>query len=76
MTLWWKPSTDVPGVAGYAVYRDGVQVGTTATTYYQDSGLTVETQYAYHVQAFDVAGNLSMPSPLLSARTLPNKLVH
>ena len=39
-TISWSASTDNVGVAGYYVFRNGVQVATTAELAYQDSGLT------------------------------------
>lgn len=55
----WTASTDNVGVTGYEIYRDGVKVGTSATTSYTDNGLSPETDYSYTVKAFDAAGNLS-----------------
>ncbi|MFN8109419.1 MAG: hypothetical protein U0Y82_06180 [Thermoleophilia bacterium] len=59
--LVWAASTDDVGVQGYRVYRDGVLVGTTATT-----GLTVTEAdmgaHAYTVSAVDYAGNESARS--------------
>jgi fibronectin type 3 domain-containing protein len=58
-TLTWNASTDNVGVAGYLVYRNGVKIGITAETVYQDSGLTTATTYSYAVIAFDLGGNTS-----------------
>ncbi|WP_410769640.1 carbohydrate binding domain-containing protein [Fontibacillus sp. BL9] len=55
----WSASTDNVAVTGYEVYRDGVKVGTTATTSYTDTGLAASTSYSYTVKAYDAAGNLS-----------------
>ncbi|AIQ46287.1 alpha amylase [Paenibacillus sp. FSL R7-0273] len=55
----WTASTDNVGVTGYEIYRNGVKVGTSATTSYTDSGLAGQTNYSYTVKAFDAAGNLS-----------------
>ncbi|AIQ51870.1 carbohydrate binding domain-containing protein [Paenibacillus sp. FSL R7-0331] len=55
----WTASTDNVGVTGYEIYRNGVKVGTSATTSYTDSGLAGQTSYTYTVKAFDAAGNLS-----------------
>jgi len=64
----WSASTDEVGVAGYNVFRNGVQIGTTAGTSYQDSGLTQATTYTYMVSAFDLAGNTS-PTVSVSVTT-------
>jgi chitodextrinase len=70
VSLAWTASTDNVGVAGYRVYRNGVQVGTTSALTYQDSGLTAGTSYTYRVAAFDAAGNVSAQSASASATTL------
>ncbi|GGF60895.1 hypothetical protein GCM10010912_02630 [Paenibacillus albidus] len=58
----WTASTDNVGVTGYEVYRNGVKVGTTASTSYTDTGLLGSTTYSYTVKALDAAGNLSLLS--------------
>ncbi len=55
----WTASTDNVGVTGYEIYRNGVKIGTSATTSYTDNGLSAQTDYSYTVKAFDAAGNLS-----------------
>jgi chitodextrinase len=40
VNLTWTASTDNVGVTGYRVYRNGSQVGTTASTGYSDTGLS------------------------------------
>ncbi|GAA1981186.1 GH12 family glycosyl hydrolase domain-containing protein [Catenulispora subtropica] len=67
--LSWSPSSDDTGVAGYRVYRDGVQVGTTVGTTFTDTGLAASTQYSYTVAAYDAAGNVSAQSPAVTATT-------
>ncbi len=57
------------GVAGYRIFRDGGQIGTTATTTYDDTGLTPGATYRYEVAAFDAAGNVSAKSMPASAST-------
>ncbi|MER5866315.1 glycoside hydrolase family 6 protein [Kitasatospora sp. NPDC002040] len=69
LTLGWTASTDNVGVTGYQVFRNGVQVGTSATTSYADSGLTAATAYSYTVKARDAAGNVSAASAALSVTT-------
>ena len=68
-SLAWSPSTDNVGVAGYRVYRDGVQVGTTAGTTFTDTGLSASTRYTYTVAAYDAAGNVSAQSGGVTATT-------
>lgn len=62
VVLSWNASTDNVGVAGYRVYRSGMQIATFAGTSYTDSGLTVGTVYSYTVSAYDFAGNVSAQS--------------
>lgn len=67
--LSWTSSTDNVGVAGYKIYRGGVQVGTSTTTSFMNSGLTANTTYSYTVSAYDAAGNNSAQSTPLSITT-------
>ncbi len=68
--LSWTASEDPEsGVAGYLVFRDDSQVGTTAQTVFQDDGLTPATEYDYYVVAVNGDGLQSQPSATVSART-------
>jgi len=69
VNLTWSPSTDNVGVAGYNIYRDNVELGTTASTSYTDTGLTTSTLYVYGISAYDAAGNTS-PQATVAATTL------
>ncbi|MDR6553898.1 fibronectin type III domain-containing protein [Paenibacillus qinlingensis] len=69
INLTWTASTDNVGVAGYKVYRNGTEVGTTINTSYSDMGLAAGTTYTYTVKAFDPTGNLSSASNTASATT-------
>jgi hypothetical protein len=62
--LSWHASTDNVGVAGYRLYRGGVQVATTSATSYVFTGLTCATSYTLAVAAVDAAGNLSAQASL------------
>jgi len=69
----WTASTDNVGVTGYRVYRNGSQVGTSATTSYTDTGLSQNTTYSYTVSAYDSAWNDSgQSSPPATATTPPS----
>ncbi len=68
-SLSWSPSTDNVGVAGYRVYRNGAQVGSTAGTSFTDTGLSASTQYTYTVAAYVAAGNVSSQSSGVTATT-------
>ncbi|HSP79197.1 MAG TPA: carbohydrate binding domain-containing protein, partial [Myxococcaceae bacterium] len=69
VSLSWTAATDNYGVAGYNVYRNGVQVGSPAGTTFTDTGLAASTSYSYTVKAWDAAGNLSAASSALSVTT-------
>lgn len=67
--LTWNASTDDVGVTGYKIYRDSVQVGTSAGTSYSDTGLTQNTLYSYTVAAYDAGNNTSSQSSASTATT-------
>jgi chitodextrinase len=76
INLGWTASSDNVGVTGYLIERcqgvgcaSFVQIGTTTSTTYNDSGLAAATTYDYRVRAADAAGNLSTYSNVASART-------
>jgi hypothetical protein len=71
INLSWTASTDNVGVTGYTVFRGGSQIGTTASTSYQNTSLAASTTYSYTVAAQDAAGNQSAQSAPASATTLP-----
>lgn len=61
----WSP---VPGATSYKVWRDGVQVGTSATTSYLDSAVAFSTTYTYTVVAVGAGGD-STPSSAATVTT-------
>ncbi|HMC21354.1 MAG TPA: Ig-like domain-containing protein, partial [Thermoanaerobaculia bacterium] len=70
INLSWNASTDSgSGVAGYKVFRGGVQIGTTAAITYSDTGLSPSTTYTYTVSSYDVAGNNSAQCPGVNGTT-------
>ncbi len=70
INLAWTASTDNVGVTGYKIFRNGTQVGTSATNSYSDTGLAASTDYSYTVSAYDAAGNNSAQSASASVITL------
>ncbi|MGA1841290.1 MAG: fibronectin type III domain-containing protein [bacterium] len=78
INLTWDAPFDNIGIAGYKIYRDGANIGTTVNTFYSDMGVPTENStYTYKVSAFDAAGNeswqsfpanLLVPSNLLKPR--------
>ena len=76
VNLNWTASNDNVGVTGYRVERcqgagctNFAQVGTPASTAYNDTGLAASTTYRYQVRAVDAAGNLSPYSSIATATT-------
>jgi N-acetylglucosamine-6-sulfatase len=71
--LSWAGSTDNVAVTGYSVYRDGVALGTVdrSTLAYADLSVLPSTTYTYTVDAFDAAGNHSLPSDPAVVTTPP-----
>lgn len=67
--LNWTASTDNVAVTGYEIFRDGVQVGTSANTTFSNFGLSAATGYNFTVRAYDAAGNRSGFSLGASATT-------
>lgn len=79
ISLSWSASTDptvagqtTSGVAGYKVYRNSVQIGTSAGTAYNDTGLSAGTTYNYTVAAYDNAGNTSAQTAAAPGTTQSN----
>lgn len=71
INLAWTASTDNVGVTGYKIFRDGSQIGTSATTSYTDPTCESYTTYTYTVSAYDAAGNNSALSNSANATTTP-----
>jgi hypothetical protein len=76
INLAWTASTDNVAVTGYLVERcqgEGcstfVQIATSTTTNFNNTGLLAETSYSYRVRAADAAGNFSEYSSVASAMT-------
>jgi alpha-amylase len=69
VTLSWNASTDNVGVTGYKIFRGTTQVGSTAGTSFNVTGLSPATGYSFTVKAHDAAGNHSASSAALSVTT-------
>ena len=70
VTLAWSPASDDVGVAGYKIYRNGVQAGSSTTAGFTDTGLSPCTSYSYVVSAFDQGNNFSPQAGPVAATTL------
>ncbi|MEU8174883.1 cellulose binding domain-containing protein [Microbispora hainanensis] len=70
-SLCWTGSTDDVGVAGYDVYRrtatGWTRVGTSIGTHFTEGNLVTGQSYVYVIAAKDAAGNVSLPSDLVTA---------
>jgi chitodextrinase len=69
VSLAWTASSDVVGVTGYEVFRNGVSAGTSTSPNFTASGLGANTAYSFTVRARDAAGNWSAQGVALSAAT-------
>jgi hypothetical protein len=70
VAIYWSPSTDNVGVAGYTILRDGVQIAQTTVPDFLDTGLAPGTSHTYVVLAFDAAGNVSVAPKGLAVKTV------
>jgi chitodextrinase len=64
ISVGWTAATDNVGVTGYAVTRDGTDLGTTTATHVDFDGLVCGTSHHVKIVAFDAAGNRSSPAEL------------
>lgn len=73
VVLAWTPSRDDTAVAGYSIYRDGVEVATVdgLTVTYTDVEVQPSATYTYTVRGFDASGNLSALSNEAEVTTSP-----
>lgn len=69
INLSWTASTDNAGVNGYKIYCGGIQIATSSTTSYSNTGLAGNTNYCYTVAAYDAVGNTSAQSSQACATT-------
>ena len=71
VAISWDASTDTQGiVASYRIFRDGTEVGTSASILFTDTTVQSDQAYQYTVSAIDDAGNESNPSATLQVITL------
>lgn len=69
--LSWDASTDNVAVSHYKIFRKGIQVATSNTTSYTDTGLAANTDYQYRVSAVDTSNNESVDkSTAINVKTL------
>ena len=74
--LSWTAATDLAGVAGYKIFRDGgtTPIGTVTTgTTFADTGLAASSTHHYTLVAFDAVGNQSAPSTAVATTLAATK---
>ncbi|MEA2002581.1 MAG: alpha-amylase family glycosyl hydrolase, partial [Actinomycetota bacterium] len=71
VSLAWTAATDNVAVAGYEVFRDGVEIAEVDGTEYTDTGVVTGETYTYVVRAFDTSWNRSSPSNEVTATAEP-----
>ena len=69
INLSWNSSTDNIAVTGYIIYRNDIQVATTSSATYSNTGLAPSTLYSYTVSAYDATNNISASSSSATATT-------
>ncbi len=69
ITLVWSASSDNVGVTGYRIYRNSIEIGTSAVTSFTDNSVTGGATYSYTIKAYDAAGNLSASSSTATVTT-------
>lgn len=69
VTLSWSASRDNVGVVGYEISASDIQLGEVDETGVTVDGLSANTDYAFTVQAYDAAGNVSTASAPLVVKT-------
>ena len=69
VNLTWNASSDNVAVTGYRVYRNGSQIGTSATPSYSDGGRAGFTTYSYQVAAYDAVPNVSPLTTAINVKT-------
>jgi acid phosphatase type 7 len=72
VSLSWSASTDTTGVANYTVKRDGVDIGSSTTTSYDDITVTPGSSHSYQVYAVDYNGWASSPSTGITVAVPPD----
>jgi hypothetical protein len=68
VSMQWAPGY-LTEPTGWRVYRNGVQVRAAGGSAYTDRGLAPGASYAYHIVAYDAAGNTSPPTRTITVTT-------
>jgi len=65
--LSWAEPSGGSSISGYKIYRDGINISSTAACSFTDSGLLSGRSYTYYVSCFDISGYESLASASVSA---------
>ncbi|MBA2676947.1 MAG: hypothetical protein H0U76_00900 [Ktedonobacteraceae bacterium] len=73
VSLLWSPATDDIAMGLYTIYRDGIAIGMTGDTSFNDPNLSPQASYTYAIQPADAFGNLGpFSSPIqVTTASLP-----
>jgi len=74
ISLSWDASSDNVGVTAYTIWRDGIPVGVTVDTSFDDNGNLPGEEFTYVLTAGDNAANESAGSDALMAATVEGYL--
>ena len=69
VALDWGAGSDNIGVAGYQIFRNGVQIASASRTSYVDTTTQAQTTYRYSVKTVDTAGQTSPASNTVTVTT-------
>lgn len=66
LTLNWTPAADPHGIYRYRVYESGKLIANVSGTTFQVTGLTLDGNYTFKVDAGDWWGNYTTNGPVLN----------
>jgi hypothetical protein len=67
---WTAATAGSNALAGYQIWRNGVQIGASLNLTYVDTNVQASTAYTYTVRAYDASGLASLDSPAAATSTL------
>ncbi|OGY95676.1 MAG: hypothetical protein A2611_02750 [Candidatus Komeilibacteria bacterium RIFOXYD1_FULL_37_29] len=73
VNLKWKAPADKTNIAGYAVFKDGVQIAKVKRPHFNNIRLNPGTTYTFTVKAYDKDGDMSAASNTITVTTKARK---
>ncbi|MEK7576619.1 MAG: cytochrome b5-like heme/steroid binding domain-containing protein, partial [Patescibacteria group bacterium] len=73
INLSWNASTDNKKVAGYKIFRNGIEIASTIDIFYGDGDVPYKNFNEYKIIAYDTSGNVSLPSNTINIATTFSK---